>query len=114
LARKVKTKETLRGNLAFLRRAANRNQRTLPPELWLRPAEGLDGVHSMKGWLFTRFSDGWRWHDFTDEARPRRSANAFPSLLECVNDATRNGYSPKLNLAVHLDGRLRNYFTALS
>jgi hypothetical protein len=48
----------------------------------------------MKGWLFTRFSDGWRWHDFSDEAQPRRSANAFSSLRDCVNDATRNGYSP--------------------
>lgn len=68
----------------------------------------------MKGWLFTRFSDGWRWHDFSDEARPRRSANAFPSLLECMNDATRNGYSPKLDFALSVGVHLQNFFAALS
>ena len=64
------------------------------------PREDCMKVVAMKGWLFTRFSDGWRWHDFSGEALPRRSVYAFPSLLECLSDATRNGYSPDDELAL--------------
>lgn len=46
----------------------------------------------MKGWLFTHVADGWRWQEFKNEALARRSI-AFASLLECVTDARRNGYS---------------------
>ena len=47
----------------------------------------------MKGWLFTHVSDGWRWQEFNkNEALVRRSI-AFASLLQCVTDARRNGYS---------------------
>ena len=66
----------------------------------------------MKGWLFTRFSDGWRWHDFNNQMLPRRSASAFTSLLDCINDATRNGYSPDHAVA-RLQMHARNVFTAL-
>jgi hypothetical protein len=68
----------------------------------------------MKGWLFTRFSDGWRWNDFTDETLPHRSARAFPSLLECVNDATRNGYSLERDLKLSVRTHPRNCFMLLS
>jgi hypothetical protein len=48
----------------------------------------------MDGWHFTRGPEGWQWHRLADGESPNTSsARAFPSLLECLEDAKRNGYS---------------------
>jgi hypothetical protein len=49
----------------------------------------------MNRWHFTRETDGWRWHRMRDDAgRAQASSTAFRSLLECMEHATKNGYSP--------------------
>ena len=51
----------------------------------------------MNGWRFTRDPSGWRWHcDSSDAAGGNLSSGAFGSLLDCMNDAKRNGYTPSL------------------
>jgi hypothetical protein len=48
----------------------------------------------MNGWHFTRETDGWRWHRMRDNAGGvPASSTAFRSLLECIEHATKNGYS---------------------
>jgi hypothetical protein len=48
----------------------------------------------MNGWHFTRELDGWRWHRVNScPGVPTITSGAFGSLLECLNDATRSGYS---------------------
>jgi hypothetical protein len=48
----------------------------------------------MNGWHFTHELDGWRWHRVSSYAGTLPiSSRAFGSLLECLNDATKSGYS---------------------
>ena len=48
----------------------------------------------VKGWSFTRAEAGWVWdHAGSPTHESSRSARAFPTLLECVNDAALHGYN---------------------
>jgi hypothetical protein len=48
----------------------------------------------MNGWHFTHDTDGWRWHRITEGVVSKNTrSRGFGSLLECLDDATRNGYS---------------------
>ena len=48
----------------------------------------------MLGWQFARVADGWEWYRLSRRGQlSTRSARVFSSLLECLTDATRNGYS---------------------
>ena len=48
----------------------------------------------MDGWHFTSSAEAWRWH-CVDEAGEliKASSRSFPSLIECISDAMKNGYS---------------------
>ena len=48
----------------------------------------------MDGWNFTRTPDGWEWqrHEKTGQIT-KRSRGVFLTLLECITDATANGYA---------------------
>ena len=49
----------------------------------------------MNGWQFARWVQGWQWHRLGEGGEPsRKSTRVFPTLLECLEDATRHGYSP--------------------
>lgn len=58
----------------------------------------------MNGWHFTREIDGWRWHRMRDNmGSVPATSDVFQSLLECIDNATQNGYSlaiPGRNLAL--------------
>ena len=48
----------------------------------------------MNGWQFARAPQGWEWHRLGENGQPRMNrSRAFASLLECLEDATRHGYS---------------------
>jgi hypothetical protein len=48
----------------------------------------------MNGWHFTHGTDGWRWHRMAEGVMIENTrSRAFGSLLECLDDATRNGDS---------------------
>ena len=48
----------------------------------------------MIGWHFARATDGWEWFRITDAGQlGASSARIFASVLECLDDATKNGYS---------------------
>jgi hypothetical protein len=48
----------------------------------------------MEGWAFTKDRDGWRWL-WLDRAGNLVKTSSCPlrSLLECVRDAMKHGYS---------------------
>jgi hypothetical protein len=48
----------------------------------------------MIGWHFARLADGWEWFRITKAGElGASSARAFTSVSECLDDATKNGYS---------------------
>ena len=61
----------------------------------------------MDGWHFTRLPDGWQWHRISSSVGVATiNSRAFESLLECLNDATKNGYAltaPSGSLAFTFD-----------
>jgi hypothetical protein len=58
----------------------------------------------MNGWHFTYDADGWHWHRMAGGVVLHHTrSQPFSSLLECLNDATTNGFSvvvPAQNLPV--------------
>ena len=55
----------------------------------------------MNGWQFARVVEGWQWQRLDDHGELSvKSMRVFPTLLECLEDAARSGYSlsmPGLN-----------------
>ena len=55
----------------------------------------------MLGWQFARVAEGWEWYRLSRAGELNiRSARAFASLLECLADATKNGYSVSVPVGV--------------
>jgi hypothetical protein len=48
----------------------------------------------MDGWHFTSDAAGWRWHCIDVDGKVvKGSSEAFPSLIQCIGDAMKHGYS---------------------
>jgi len=46
------------------------------------------------GWRFARFEEGWEWFRLNDAGQlDASSLRVFATVLECLEDATSNGYS---------------------
>jgi hypothetical protein len=52
-------------------------------------------VAAESGWTFNNVGGAWEWVciDPNSSAVLLRSERRFPTLIECIGDATRNGYS---------------------
>ena len=50
-------------------------------------------LHAMvEDWYFTSDHDGWRWHRVRRGGNVTDSSSCFTALLQCVEDAIKNGY----------------------
>ena len=50
-----------------------------------------------EGWSFSRSDAGWEWHYAgSPMVESKRSLRAFPSLIECMNDASLHGYNRRV------------------
>lgn len=48
----------------------------------------------MMGWQFARVAEGWEWQRLGEAGKlGLHSTRVFATLLECLDDAARNGYS---------------------
>ena len=72
---------------------------------------GDTSMSNIKGWAFNRMADGRRWSYADPESgvEQKQSSQGFETILECINDATRNGYErPGVNRSDQGDAPLSN------